>query len=107
MNTSFFVRKTMARKPSHFGSKRNRPSGIASSSLASIGSIGGESTRSPPPGEFARLRIHLHLLAFLDEERDSDFESGVERGALGDAAARGVAANGWLRMRNRQLHVWR
>src|SRR5688572_29346009 len=42
MNTSFAPRKTMARKPSHFGSKRYSPeAGSLSVSLASIGSIGG------------------------------------------------------------------
>src|SRR6187397_2411482 len=42
MNTSASPRNTMARKPSHFGSKRKAPdSGSASASLASMGSIGG------------------------------------------------------------------
>src|SRR5215510_3703185 len=42
MKTSESPRKTIARKPSHFGSYRNRPpSGSSSESLASIGSIGG------------------------------------------------------------------
>src|SRR5688500_17699886 len=46
MKTSVSPRKTMARKPSHFGSKRNGPeSGSAPASLASIGSIGGESAK--------------------------------------------------------------
>src|SRR5262245_54995360 len=42
MKTSDALRKTMARNPSHFGSKRNAPpAGSASVSLASIGSMGG------------------------------------------------------------------
>src|SRR5439155_11134477 len=41
MNTSDAPRNTMARKPSHFGSYRKSPSGRASASLASIGSMGG------------------------------------------------------------------
>src|SRR5580700_8560184 len=42
MNTSGPPRKTIARKPSHFGSySRPPPAGSSSASLASIGSIGG------------------------------------------------------------------
>src|ERR1043166_4000514 len=46
----------MARKPSHFGSKRKGPSGgMASTSLASIGSMGGESTAHRSAGEILSL----------------------------------------------------
>ena len=31
-------------------------------------------------GELARLGVHLHLLAFLDEERHANLEAGLERG---------------------------
>ncbi len=42
MNASSPPRKTIARKPSHFGSYRKLPpAGIASAVFASIGSIGG------------------------------------------------------------------
>src|SRR5258708_17614754 len=41
MNTPSGDRKTIARKPSHFGSYRNAPDGIASASFASMGSTGG------------------------------------------------------------------
>src|SRR5262249_44593751 len=48
MNTSSALRKTIARKPSHLGSKSHpSPSGNSSASLASIGSIGGSIGNRP------------------------------------------------------------
>src|SRR4051812_8685826 len=56
-------------------------------------------------GELARLGVDLHLLAFLDEERDTDRQAGFERGDLRHAAARGVAANARLGRGDGQLYV--
>src|SRR3954464_6763494 len=48
MNTFSPSRNTMARKPSHFGSKSHpSPGGRASASLASMGSTGGSITSRP------------------------------------------------------------
>src|SRR6185312_2490272 len=58
-------------------------------------------------GEFARLGMHLHLFAFLDEERDADFQPGLQRRELGDAAAGGVAAHTRFGRDDRELDVWR
>src|SRR3954463_2322860 len=47
---------------------------------------------SGPSGEFAGFRVHADLLAFLDEQRHANRHPGLERGQLGHAAARRVAA---------------
>src|SRR5258706_5883937 len=50
----------MARKPSHFGSKRLFPSGgMASASFASIGSMGGEMGKGDGPGGLVIWRNEL------------------------------------------------
>ena len=49
--------------------------------------------RSGAAGELPRFRVHLHFLAFLDEERHADLEAGLERRRLGHAAAGRVAAH--------------
>src|SRR5207237_10908830 len=36
--------------------------------------------------ELARLGVHLHLFAFLDEERHANLQAGLERRELRDAA---------------------
>src|SRR5438477_224993 len=56
-------RNTIARKPSHFGSKRNpSPCGISSASLDSIGSTGGSSVKRlmPDPPSCDPLERPLH-----------------------------------------------
>src|SRR5262245_51751524 len=57
------------------------------------------------PCELPCLRMHLDLLALLDEERHADFQAGLECRQLGDAAAGGVAADTGLGRRHRQLDV--
>jgi hypothetical protein len=47
-------------------------------------------------GERPRFGVHLHPVTFLDEEGHANLEAGLERGGLGDAATRRVAANARL-----------
>jgi hypothetical protein len=49
--------------------------------------------------------VDLHLLAFGDEQRHTDLEAGLERGQLGDAAARGIAAHTGLGRGDGQLDM--
>src|SRR5688572_19192222 len=51
---------------------------------------------SRPAGELARLGVHLHLLALLDEEQLTNLQARFERGLGGQAAGRGLAADNGL-----------
>src|SRR5688572_12419975 len=55
-------------------------------------------------GELARLGVHLHALAFLDEQRHANLQSRLEPGQLGHSAACRVAADAGLSVGHCQLH---
>src|SRR5204863_1396391 len=63
------------------------------------------STTLRPAGELERLGMHLDLLTGIDEERDTELESGLEHRQFRDASARGVSANARFRRRDRELDV--
>src|SRR5258707_375154 len=96
MYTSSPPRNTIARKPSHFGSNRNAPSGMASASLASIGSMGASIAN-------ADVMTQRTARASFDQLHDA----GVARaGQLMDhranrfAIAQSVETRGFIRQRH-------
>src|SRR5262245_33200702 len=65
---------------------------------------------SHPSGSSCELScfgVYLHSFAFFDEERDTNLESGLERGKLRDAAACRIAAYAGLGRRHGELDVRR
>src|SRR5229473_3389640 len=51
--------------------------------------------------------MDLDLLPLLDEQGHADLEAGLQLGKLGDAAARRITPNTWLRVGHCQFHVSR
>jgi hypothetical protein len=61
--------------------------------------------RSGAASEVASFRVDLDLVAFLDEEGDTDFQAGFELGRLGDTAASRIAAVGGLGIGDGELNL--
>src|SRR4029077_9353133 len=85
MKTSEPPRNTMARNPSHFGSYKKGPAGIACASFASIGSMGGSMGN-----DIEKLVIYQLLLS---QFRGAGFERCRQR-----AQAHCVATGGRCRI---------
>src|SRR5713101_278817 len=84
MKTSEASRNTIARNPSHLGSKRKLPpSGRASASLASIGSIGGAMGIRPlvRRGILIEYRQEQHVAKFGGRHRSSVVELSIRNPA--------------------------
>src|SRR3990172_7703103 len=60
-----------------------------------------------PSCELPRLGVDFHLFPFFDEEGHPEFETGLERGQLGDAATGRIATDARLAGGDLQFHVGR